>query len=212
MNPACVQYRSEQFHRPTNHRHATKQNVKPHFRQAPHSSYHDKGLRTVLQSRRPKVNRLQKTFGKEHLTKNCEIKERQENPYCINCETYGHTACYTKCPKPKKGTPLENRNKKAFTSNNVVEGISFANMVSGKTKNNDAQPTTTNRTNSGQSHPITPPTDEINSSDFQDLIALFKIVSNIFKQYPKLKQIIPELKKTKDFQKQACMLLEAIWD
>ncbi|GFS81895.1 nucleic-acid-binding protein from transposon X-element [Trichonephila clavipes] len=37
--------------------------------------------------------------GKEHLTKNCDIKERQDNPFCINCETYGHTACYTKCPK-----------------------------------------------------------------------------------------------------------------
>ncbi|GFT99745.1 hypothetical protein TNCV_1141201 [Trichonephila clavipes] len=42
------------FHGPTNHRHATKQNAKPHPRQAPHRSYHDKGLRTELQSRRPK--------------------------------------------------------------------------------------------------------------------------------------------------------------
>ncbi|GFY31944.1 nucleic-acid-binding protein from transposon X-element [Trichonephila clavipes] len=135
--------------------------------------------------------------GKEHLTKNCEIKERQNNPYCINCETYGHTACYTKCPKfpkPKKGSPLENRHKKAFNSNNVVEGISFANMVSGKTKNTESQPTNTKSSNpERQSHPTTPPTDEINSSDFQDLISLFKIISNIFKQFPKLKQIIPEL-------------------
>ncbi|GFV75403.1 uncharacterized protein TNCV_1482491 [Trichonephila clavipes] len=154
--------------------------------------------------------------GEEHLTKNCEIKERQENPYCINCETYGHTACYTKCPifpKPKLGNPIVNRNKKVFTSNNVVEGISFANMVSGKNKNTDPQPANTSRSNpKRQSHPNSPPTDEINSSAFQDLISLFKIVSNIFKQFPKLKQIIPELKKTKDFQKQACMLLEALWD
>ncbi|GFV61596.1 hypothetical protein TNCV_3543911 [Trichonephila clavipes] len=47
---------SNDQHRPTNHRHATKQNEKPHFRQAPHPSYHDKGLRTVLQSGRPKDN------------------------------------------------------------------------------------------------------------------------------------------------------------
>ncbi|GFW59956.1 hypothetical protein TNCV_4864111 [Trichonephila clavipes] len=102
----------------------------------------------------------------------------------------------TKCPKfpkPRLGYPIENRNnKKAFTSNNVVEGISFASMVSGKSKNNDPQPTNTNSNNSErQSHPNTLPTDEINSSDFQDLLALFKIVSNIFKQFPKLKQIIP---------------------
>ncbi|GFU92993.1 nucleic-acid-binding protein from transposon X-element [Trichonephila clavipes] len=36
--------------------------------------------------------------GKEHPTKDCDIKERQENPYCINCNAYGHTACYTKFP------------------------------------------------------------------------------------------------------------------
>ncbi|GFU78397.1 uncharacterized protein TNCV_2300131 [Trichonephila clavipes] len=154
--------------------------------------------------------------GKEHLTKNCDIKERQDNPFCINCETYGHTACYTKCPKfpkPRLGNPIENRNKKFFTSKNVVEGISFASMVSGKPKNADPQPSSTNSNNTArQSHRSPPPTDEINSSDFQDLLALFKIVSNIFKQFPKLKQIMPDLKKTNDFQKQLCMLLEAVWN
>ncbi|GFV01976.1 uncharacterized protein TNCV_4979241 [Trichonephila clavipes] len=53
--------------------------------------------------------------GKEHPTKECDIKERQENPYCINCNAYGHTACYSKCPnfpKPRKGSPLLNRNSK----------------------------------------------------------------------------------------------------
>ncbi|GFV82535.1 uncharacterized protein TNCV_3983251 [Trichonephila clavipes] len=154
--------------------------------------------------------------GKAHLTRECEIKDRQENPFCINCEVYGHTACYTKCPKfpkPKNGYPITNRNKKVFTSNNVVEGISFANMVTGKTKNSDPQPTNTNRPiPERQSHLNPPPSDETNSSDFQDIISLFKIVSNIFKQFPKLKQIIPDLKKTNDFKKQACMLLEALWD
>ncbi|GFW55112.1 hypothetical protein TNCV_262101 [Trichonephila clavipes] len=32
--------------RPSNHRHATKQNVELHFRQAQHHSYPDMGLRT----------------------------------------------------------------------------------------------------------------------------------------------------------------------
>ncbi|GFV16048.1 hypothetical protein TNCV_1087021 [Trichonephila clavipes] len=80
-------------------------------------------------------------------------------------------------------------------------------------KNTDPQPANTNRSNPGrQSHPNSPPSDETNSSDFQDLISLFKIVSNIFKQFPKLKQIIPDLKRTNDFKKQACMQLEALWD
>ncbi|GFX65619.1 uncharacterized protein TNCV_4093141 [Trichonephila clavipes] len=70
--------------------------------------------------------------GKEHPTRQCPIKERQENPFYINCQEYGHSACYTKCPKfpkPKKGTPLTAN--KTFESNVRREGVSFANIVSG---------------------------------------------------------------------------------
>ncbi|GFV07031.1 uncharacterized protein TNCV_2664101 [Trichonephila clavipes] len=70
--------------------------------------------------------------GKEHPTRQCPIKERQENPFCINCQEYGHSACYTKCPKfpkPNKGTPLTVN--KTFESNVCREGVSFANIVSG---------------------------------------------------------------------------------
>ncbi|GFX34259.1 uncharacterized protein TNCV_3226091 [Trichonephila clavipes] len=75
--------------------------------------------------------------GKEHPTKQCIIKEKQDNPYCINCQEYDHTACYTKCPKfprPKKGSPLPIN--KTFTSNVRKEGVSFANIVSGVTSPN----------------------------------------------------------------------------
>ncbi|GFT28432.1 uncharacterized protein TNCV_428501 [Trichonephila clavipes] len=93
--------------------------------------------------------------GKEHPTKECDIKEKQENPYCINCNAYGHTACYTKCPnfpKPRKGSPLLNRNSKKFPSNNVVEGISFASMVSGNKNNNDPPYNNSNNKSEGQSN------------------------------------------------------------
>ncbi|GFU44882.1 nucleic-acid-binding protein from transposon X-element [Trichonephila clavipes] len=57
--------------------------------------------------------------GKDQATRNCHIKERQENPFCINCQDFGHSACYTKCPKfpqPKKGTafsdPIKRKKKK----------------------------------------------------------------------------------------------------
>ncbi|GFT77720.1 nucleic-acid-binding protein from transposon X-element [Trichonephila clavipes] len=53
--------------------------------------------------------------GKEHATKNCHIKERQLNPFCINCQDFGHSACYTKCPKfpqPKKGTTFSDSIKR----------------------------------------------------------------------------------------------------
>ncbi|GFT16195.1 uncharacterized protein TNCV_613251 [Trichonephila clavipes] len=155
-------------------------------------------------------------YGKQHLTKDCEIKERQENLFCINCEAYGHTACYTKCPKfpkPKKGAPLVNKIAKLLPVTMLLKEFPSPTCFAGKSDNKDPQTANTNRNHSErQSHHNAPPTDEISSSDFQDLISLFKIVSNIFNQFPKLKQIIPELKKTKDFQKQACMLLEAIWD
>ncbi|GFW07565.1 hypothetical protein TNCV_3916981 [Trichonephila clavipes] len=59
-------------------------------------------------------------------------KGATENPFYINCQEYGHSACYTKCPKfpkPKKGTPLTAN--KTFESNIRREGVSFANIVSG---------------------------------------------------------------------------------
>ncbi|GFX96753.1 uncharacterized protein TNCV_1647881 [Trichonephila clavipes] len=65
-------------------------------------------------------------------TRQCPIKERQENPFCINCQEYGHSACYTECPKfpkPKKGTPLTAN--KTFESNVRRKGVSFTNIVSG---------------------------------------------------------------------------------
>ncbi|GFX43507.1 nucleic-acid-binding protein from transposon X-element [Trichonephila clavipes] len=70
--------------------------------------------------------------GKEHPTKQCPIKERQENPFCINCKELGHSACYTKCPlfpKPKKGATLPMISKTKI--NKCKEGITYANVVSG---------------------------------------------------------------------------------
>ncbi|GFW38606.1 uncharacterized protein TNCV_3879751 [Trichonephila clavipes] len=76
--------------------------------------------------------------GKEHTTKECDITSRLENPYCINCLQYGHSACFTKCPKfpkPRKGAPILNRNKlnTNFNNSKVVEGLSFANVLSENT-------------------------------------------------------------------------------
>ncbi|GFX44469.1 nucleic-acid-binding protein from transposon X-element [Trichonephila clavipes] len=61
--------------------------------------------------------------GKDHATRNCHIKERQENPFCINCQDFGHSACYTKCPKfpqPKKGAAFSDPIKrKIFQANGL---------------------------------------------------------------------------------------------
>ncbi|GFU62783.1 hypothetical protein TNCV_3887391 [Trichonephila clavipes] len=65
--------------------------------------------------------------------------QRQKNPFCINCQDYGHSACYTKCPKfpqRKKGTPFADPKKKRnFATKWIKEGISFANVVSGEVPN-----------------------------------------------------------------------------
>ncbi|GFX82668.1 hypothetical protein TNCV_1193431 [Trichonephila clavipes] len=66
-------------------------------------------------------------------------------------------------------------------------------MVSGKPKSADPQPSNTNSNNSErQSHRATPPTDEINSSDFQDLLALFS-------KFSQTNRIVPPLPTTSAF-------------
>ncbi|GFV69556.1 uncharacterized protein TNCV_2779711 [Trichonephila clavipes] len=79
--------------------------------------------------------------GKNHATRNCLMKERQENPFCINCQDYGHSACYTKCPKfpSRKRNPIRKpQEKRNFASKWIKEGISFANVVSGEVPQSDS--------------------------------------------------------------------------
>ncbi|GFW80693.1 uncharacterized protein TNCV_3235451 [Trichonephila clavipes] len=150
--------------------------------------------------------------GEEHLTKDCKIKERQENPFCINC----HAACYTKCPKfphPKKGTPVfHNEAKKNFESKNATEGFSFADALSGTTPQKIINFRALNNENKGrQSQPQIILDKENNASDIQNLIDIFKIISNLVKQFPKLIEILPKLKATDDL-KEALLLLESLMD
>ncbi|GFU83979.1 hypothetical protein TNCV_4517711 [Trichonephila clavipes] len=72
--------------------------------------------------------------GANHRTGACEIKERIENPLCINCNTRGHMASSTECPqfpKPKKGkskSPAENL-KRNINNNPVKPGITYAQIL-----------------------------------------------------------------------------------
>ncbi|GFT61700.1 uncharacterized protein TNCV_4050581 [Trichonephila clavipes] len=63
--------------------------------------------------------------GKDHASRNCHIKERQENPFCINCQGFGHSACYTKCPNSpnqKRHAPLfKPKFSKSRTSESQIE-------------------------------------------------------------------------------------------
>ncbi|GFT97992.1 uncharacterized protein TNCV_3125781 [Trichonephila clavipes] len=57
--------------------------------------------------------------GEEHRTGQCNIKEKINNPTCINCNAKGHMASSTECPlfpKPRKGKCLpqkENKKKRS---------------------------------------------------------------------------------------------------
>ncbi|GFW88218.1 uncharacterized protein TNCV_2649111 [Trichonephila clavipes] len=150
------------------------------------------------------------------MTKDCEITNRIENPYCINCHVYGHTACYTKCPrfpKPKTGPPTLNRNKNTFNSSNITENVSFANVVTGNTQNNPTpQPPKQRKSRENQSTFQSFLPADTNFSDIQNIIDLLKIISNILKQCPKLINILPALKATNDFKQQAFLILQALMD
>ncbi|GFT10637.1 uncharacterized protein TNCV_1943661 [Trichonephila clavipes] len=125
--------------------------------------------------------------GKEHPTRQCPIKERQKNPFCINCQEYGHSACYTKWPmfpKPKKGMPLTAN--KTFESNVRREGVSFDNIVSGT-----APPTTptpvhklTEKINENSINKVSHGMQAIEkeNSDLAQVIELVSMISNIIKK------------------------------
>ncbi|GFS44795.1 hypothetical protein NPIL_566401 [Nephila pilipes] len=72
--------------------------------------------------------------GHTNLTRDCDIKERIDNPFCINCEARGHTASWGECPKyPKQ--PKNSRQNVMISKRNLVEkNIPFAHAVKAKTQ------------------------------------------------------------------------------
>ncbi|GFX40773.1 nucleic-acid-binding protein from transposon X-element [Trichonephila clavipes] len=69
--------------------------------------------------------------GENHRTGACQIKEKIENPLCINCNAKGHMASSTECPlfpKPRKGkgkSQVENA-KRHFNNSQVIPGVSYS--------------------------------------------------------------------------------------
>ncbi|GFV84524.1 uncharacterized protein TNCV_2481381 [Trichonephila clavipes] len=154
--------------------------------------------------------------GKEHPTKQCPIKERQENPFCINCKEHGHSACYTKCPlfpKPKKGTTLPMISKTKI--NKCKEGITYANVVSGRdsplipTPNASGKIQQCECKNSSKGiHGII----QDNNSDLAQVIELISIISKILKRSPEILQMLKNLKSAEDDHSKSYLLVEALLD
>ncbi|GFS48781.1 uncharacterized protein TNCV_1393341 [Trichonephila clavipes] len=153
--------------------------------------------------------------GNEHPTNQCPIKERQDNPFCINCQEYGHTACYTKCPqfpKPKKGSPLSKIQK--LNHNKCKEGVTFANVVSGTSFPPLPTPNATvikpreNNNSSKEIHGI----HQEDISDLAKVIELVNLISNILKRSPEILQILNNLKNADDDNAKTFLLVEALLD
>ncbi|GFW01908.1 uncharacterized protein TNCV_3028791 [Trichonephila clavipes] len=139
------------------------------------------------------------------------------NPFCINCQEYGHSACYTKCPKfskPKKGTPLTAN--KTLESNVLREGVSFANIVSGTTPPLHPPPVhkLTEKTNENSNNKVFHGIQAIENenSDLAQVIELVSMISNIIKRSPIILQLLPKLKNSEDDKAKALLLFEAMLD
>ncbi|GFX04136.1 uncharacterized protein TNCV_3972851 [Trichonephila clavipes] len=148
---------------------------------------------------------------KKHATKNCHIKERLTNQFCINCQDFGHSACYTKCPKfpqPKKGTAFTDPiKKKNFASKWTKEGISFANVVSGEIP---SQTPPENNNNKKEDSPREFLSQEDNISDLAQVLELFNIISKLVKKNPKILDLLYKFKNSNSDEEKACLLAEAI--
>ncbi|GFY39681.1 hypothetical protein TNIN_460831 [Trichonephila inaurata madagascariensis] len=126
-------------------------------------------------------------------TKRESAKSRVENRYCINCETYGHMANYSGCPKfpkPRKGS---NTNTYTNTVNSIIRpGISYAEatntsnsqktqQMAPRDKRNPAV-SVTNQAN--QSNIITPPIINNNNNGTLDLNFITTNYTRTFYAHP----------------------------
>ncbi|GFW55154.1 uncharacterized protein TNCV_115401 [Trichonephila clavipes] len=148
--------------------------------------------------------------GKVHATKNCHIKERKLNPFCINCQDFGHSACFTKCPKfpqPKKGTAFSDPiRKKNFSSKWTKEGISFANVVSGDIFSQ----TPPENENKKEDSPRGFLSQDNNSSDLTQVLEIFNIISSLVKKNLKILDLLSKFKTANSDEEKTCLLAEAI--
>ncbi|GFW94077.1 nucleic-acid-binding protein from transposon X-element [Trichonephila clavipes] len=147
--------------------------------------------------------------GKNHATRNCLIKERQENPFCINCQDYGHSACYTKCPKfpSRKKEPLSETPRKSEISplNGFKREFPSLTLLAAKSPIRFLSMTKRRFPHGFLSQ------DSNNTSDLTQVLELFQIISNLVKKNPKILDLLTKFKKANSDEK-TCLLAEAIMD
>ncbi|GFY15040.1 uncharacterized protein TNCV_4492931 [Trichonephila clavipes] len=149
--------------------------------------------------------------GKEHAAKNCHIKVRLTYPFCINCQDFGHSACYTKCPKfnqPKKGTTFNDPvKKKNFVSKWTKEGIPSANVVSGEILSQTPPENDKNKMEDSRREFLS---QEDNISDLAQVLELFNIISKLVEKNLKILDLLSKLKNFNSDEEKTCLRAEAI--
>ncbi|GFU02606.1 uncharacterized protein TNCV_3755211 [Trichonephila clavipes] len=142
--------------------------------------------------------------GENHRTGACQIKEKIENPLCINCNAKGHMASSTECslfPKPRKGkgkSQVENV-KRHFNNSQVVPGVSYSQALNPDKSQQMAAPGKTSSASESNVNikNISINTEALNaiqndSSDFGFLQAILEM-QKIFTLFPSL---LREMKKS----------------
>ncbi|GFX83890.1 hypothetical protein TNCV_4885081 [Trichonephila clavipes] len=111
-------------------------------------------------------------------------------------------------PPAEKGTPFADPKKKRnFANKWIKEGISFANVVSGKVPNQI--PIEDKKEDSLRGFLSQ---DSNNSSDLTQVLGLFHIISNLVKKTPQILDLLSKFKNTNSDEEKTCLLAEAIMD
>ncbi|GIY34292.1 hypothetical protein CDAR_467701 [Caerostris darwini] len=172
----------------------------------------DVGLRTVTDvTNAQKMTDDARTELELYQKGECPIKERLENPTCINCQQTGHLA-RRGCPKFPKPRQQPNRDAsrtvshstKPFQSKKITEGISFASMVKGV----PPQQFSSTAITAGNQHDSSAP--NINSNDkdsFGKVLYIINEFISIFNSLGGIENVYNSLKNcTSDFQKMQIVL------
>ncbi|GFX35261.1 nucleic-acid-binding protein from transposon X-element [Trichonephila clavipes] len=154
--------------------------------------------------------------GEPHKTGDCPIKEKIENPVCINCKETGHLANSHRCVKfpkikPKKGEASQNRNnpkvQNTFESSTakVQNNLTFASALKGKqqmapldkSESANSKPEATPAPPKEKRQPIQTPTDD---EPFGFMNAILEL-KKFFAEYPTLLELGKQLRNAQGHEK-----------
>ncbi|GFY79332.1 nucleic-acid-binding protein from transposon X-element [Trichonephila inaurata madagascariensis] len=140
--------------------------------------------------------------GQPHKTSDCPIKEKIDNPQCINCNERGHLANSHHCVKfpklkPKKGDPSQDRHKNSsqniLSSAKVQENISYANTLKGNHKMAPPPEQTRSKSNETPLGENRQATSEAESESFGFMDAILEL-KKFFTDYPSLLELGKKLR------------------